>query len=106
MATTSVYEYLTVATKETATGIDYSVINAAITDPAIEAHITTTEELVNGILGVSTKQTVTNQITSATKFGAAWHMEMAMSALGITFEPSIYDISWDKEIIIWDNKSV
>lgn len=97
MATSSVYEYLTVAALELATGLDYEVMNAAFTDVAVEALITTTEELVNGILGVSTAQTVTNQITSATKFGAAWYMNMAISNLGYLGETNpIYDISWNK----------
>ena len=52
--------------------------------------------MINGILGVSTAQTVTNQITSAVKFGAAWQMNYLMNALGITSEVSVYDVPWDK----------
>ena len=95
--TTSVYEYLTTAALELATGLDYSVINAKFTDVAIEAMITTVEELINGILGVSTAQTVTNQITSAVKFGAAWYMNYAIANLGHRSESNpAYDIGWDK----------
>ena len=96
MATTSLYQYLTVTTLELSTGLDYSVINAVFTDTVICGAITTAEELINAILDVSTAQTVTNQITSAVKFGAAWQMNYLMNALGIKFEVSIYDVSWDK----------
>ena len=93
--TTSTYNYLTTAALEAATGIDYSVINAKFSDVAIEARITYVEELINGILGVSTAQTVTNQITSAVKFGAAWMMNYAIANLGHRSEGNpAYDIAW------------
>ncbi len=92
----SIYAYLTHGNLELYTGLDYSVINAIFTNTVIEGAITTTEELINGILGVSTAQTITNQITSAVKFGAAWQMNYLMNALGITSEVSVYDVPWDK----------
>lgn len=97
----STYEYLTLANLEKFTGIDYSTVNStAFADANVEMIITTAEELINGLLGVSTAQTVTNAITISTKFLSAWLMNQNMEDLGYGTENTnpIYELSW-KEII-------
>lgn len=92
----STYGYLTETNLEVYSGLDYSVINAVFDTAAVEGAITTVEELINTILGVDTAQTVTNKITSAVKFGSVWQMNHLIRALGITFESTVYDMTWDK----------
>ena len=93
----SVYGYLTLENLELFTGIDYSVVNAtALADANVEMNITTAEELINGFLGVSTAQTITNAITSSTKFLSGWLLNSLMESLGYSNEKPnpIFLLSW------------
>ena len=63
----STYSYTTLATIENLTGLDYSAINSTtFADAKVESIITIAERMVNGYLGVSTAQTVTDGIKVAT----------------------------------------
>jgi hypothetical protein len=65
MATT--YEYGTLAEIENLIGLDLSAIDStAFSDARVEAMITLAERMVNGYLGVTTAQTVTDGIKTAT----------------------------------------
>jgi hypothetical protein len=95
----STYGYITAATLENFTGIDYSIVDSvAYSDARVEVIITSAEEIVNGLMGVSTAQTVTNAITISTKFLSAWMLWQSMANLGYTLkEPQgIYLLTWDQ----------
>ena len=93
----SVYGYLTLENLELFTGIDYSTIDSTrLTDATVEMNITTAEELINGFLGVSTAQTVTNAIAVSTKFLAGWLLNSLQESLGYSSESPnpIFLLSW------------
>ncbi len=93
----SVYGYLTLENLELFTGIDYSTVDSTrLTDATVEMNITTAEELINGFLGVSTAQTITNAITVSTKFLAGWLLNSLQESLGYSPESPnpIFLLSW------------
>lgn len=93
----STYGYLTLATLEKFTGLDYSTINStALADANVEMNITTAEELVNGFLGVDTAQTVTNAITLSTKFLSGWLLNALINSIGEGTENAnpIFELKW------------
>ena len=93
----SVYGYLTLANLELFTGIDYSTVDStALADANVEMNITTAEELINGFLGESTAQTVTNAITVSTKFISGWLLNSLMTSLGYSSDSPnpIFLLSW------------
>jgi len=95
----STYGYLTLANLEKFTGLDYSVVHpTALADANVEMNITTAEELVNGFLGVSTAQTITNAITVATKFISGWLLNALMDSIGEGVESPnpIFQLSWNQ----------
>lgn len=97
----SVYEYITLADLEDFTGIDYSTIDAtAFHDDHVNMNITTAEELINGFLGVSVAQTVTNAITLATKFLSGWFLNKIINNLGYRTENTnpVFELTWDQII--------
>lgn len=79
----STYEYITLAELESDTGIDYSTVDTAFfTDAAVDLTITLAERRVNGYLGVSSKQSVTDAIKSATLTIAGFFMDNQMKHRG------------------------
>ena len=79
----SVYGYITLANLEDKSGQDYSVVDStAFTDAKVEAVITIAERMVNAYLGVSTGQTKTDGIITATVLIAERMMYDNMVALG------------------------
>jgi hypothetical protein len=95
----STYGYLTAANLENFTGIDYSTVDAvAYSDARVELIITSAEEIINGLLGVSVAQTITNAITISTKFLSAWLLWQSMANLGYAHaDPQgIYLLTWEQ----------
>ena len=81
--TTSEYSYATVAEIEAYTGIDYSAVNATLfTDILIESRITIAERIINGYLGVSAAQTVTDGIKVTTILVTAKILAGSMAEMG------------------------
>jgi len=83
----SVYGYITLANLEDFTGIDYSTVNStAFTDTRVIFNITTAEKAVNAYLGVSTGQTITDGVTTATLILSSKLMNRQMKNLGYNIE--------------------
>jgi len=79
----SVYGYITLANLESKSSLDYSVIDSTnFTDANVEAVITLAERMVNAHLGVSTGQTKTDGIITATTLIAERMMLDNMVELG------------------------
>ena len=86
----STYQYITLANLEDKSGIDYSVVDAtAFTDTKVEAVITIAERMVNAYLGVSTGQTKTDGVITATILISERMMHDNMVALGYTKEDAV-----------------
>ena len=97
----STYGYLTGELLEIFTGTDYSSVDStAFSDTNLIAMITTCEEIINSILGVSAAVTVTNSITVATKFLAGWMLNRSQEDLGYGTKETnpIFSLSW-KQIL-------
>jgi hypothetical protein len=97
----SVYGYLTLANLENYMGIDLSAVDSvALSDARVEFHITSAEEYINALLGVSAAQTITNAITIATKWLSAYSINHILQGLGygVASDNPIYDWTW-KELI-------
>ena len=79
----SVYTYCTGDELEAYTSIDYSAISATrYSEALVMAKVTLAERMVNGYLGVTTGQTVTDGIKMATITIAAKLLRISTSYLG------------------------
>jgi len=86
----SVYGYITLANLEAKSKIDYSTVDAtAFTDANVEATITLAERMINTYLGVSTGQTVTDSIITATTLIAERMAWDEMATLGYQEEDAV-----------------
>ena len=80
----STYGYAALADIENFTGIDYSAINATkFTQVTIDAKISIAEKMVNGYLGVSSDQTTTDGIFTATVVITAKILHNNLIELGV-----------------------
>ena len=80
----SVYGYITGDELEAFTGVDYQTVDATKFDEAaVMARVTIAERLIHGYLGVSTAQTITDGIKSATMVIAAKFMRLALLEFGL-----------------------
>jgi len=83
----SEYAYTSLTNLENFTGYNYDGINSTqFSDARVEATITLAERIVNGYLGVSTAQTVTDGIIVATTAIAAKLMYKKMVDFGYAVE--------------------
>ena len=77
-AATSEYGYITGDELEAFSGIDYSANNAVYTEAVVMAKVTIAEKMINGHLGVTGAQTITDGIEAATIMIAAHLMAISM----------------------------
>ena len=99
----SEYGYLTLENLENFTGINYSAINAtAYTDARVEANITVAERMINAYLGVSTGQTKSDGIVTATTLIAQRILHDNMVELGYGTEESVkFNVYIDSIMAKW-----
>ena len=99
----SVYGYVSLANLENFTGIDYSAVDAvAYTDARVEANITLAERMVNAYLGVSTGQTKSDGIVTATTLISQRILHDNMVELGYaTEEPVKFNVYIDSIMAMW-----
>ncbi len=99
----SEYGYLTLENLENFTGIDYSAVNAtAYTDARVEANITVAERMINAYLGVSTGQTKSDGIVTATTLIAQRILHDNMVELGYATEESVkFNVYIDSIMAMW-----
>ncbi len=99
----SEYGYLTLENLENFTGTDYSAVDAtAYTDARVEANITLAERMVNAYLGVSTGQTKSDGIVTATTLISQRILHDNMVELGYATKESVkFNIYIDSIMATW-----
>ncbi len=102
MATTA-YDYISLANLEDFTGLDYSTIDATkFHDDKVNAMIAIAERIVNGYLGVTAAQTVTDGITSAVTIISAKILNHNLMIMGHLTQDILMEdvVSWNiREIL-------
>ena len=101
MATTT-YDYITLANLESLTGYDYSSIDATkFHDDKVNAMIGVAERMVNGYLGVSAAQTVTDGLYSAVILISAKILGQNLIEYGYALEGAVAE-----EVLSWSMREI